>query len=439
VRAASAIDPVEEILPPGRAIAIGVQHVLVMYAGAVAVPLIVGAALQLRKDELAALIDADLFACGIATLVQCIGFRGVGIRLPVVMGVTFASVGPIVAIGHSSRDLPAIFGAVIASGVFAIAIAPVFGRLLRFFPPVVTGTVITTIGLTLLGVGIRWAGGGEHAKRFGAPIDLALAALVLLSIVAIDRFGRGFARNIAVLLGLAVGFAAALPFGLVDFSAVADARAIDIVRPFRYGLPHLEFAAIVSLCIVMLVVMVESTGMFLALGDLCERPVDRRALVRGLRADGVGAALGGCFNPFPYTSYSQNVGLVGMTGVRSRWAVSVSGGILVALGLFPKLATVVASIPSPVLGGAGIAMFGMVAANGIKILARADLSDRHNLLVIALGIGAGMIPIVAPTMLANLPTWSAPFANSGITLCAVTAVALNAFFGGARSRPSTLR
>jgi NCS2 family nucleobase:cation symporter-2 len=432
-------DPIEQVLPPAQMAAIGLQHVLVMYAGAIAVPLIVGGALHLPKNQVAALIDADLFACGLATLLQCIGIGGIGIRLPVVMGVTFACVGPIVALAGAHLGLPAIYGAVIASGVFAIAIAPAFSALLRFFPPVVTGSVIATIGITLLAVGIQWAGGGIGSPSFGAPVNLFLAAVVLAAIVLIVRFSRGFWSNVAVLLGLAIGFAAAIPFGLVDFSGVAQAPAFDIVRPFRFGLPRFDVAAIVSLCIVMLVTMVESTGMFLALGELCERPVDRRTLVRGLRADGVGAVIGGCFNPFPYTSFSQNVGLIGMTGVRSRWAVATSGAILIALGLVPKLATVVASIPNAVLGGAGIAMFGMVAAGGIKILAGAGLGERHNLLIVAASIGIGMIPLVAPTMFDRLPAWVAPFAHSGITLAAVTAVGLNLIFNGGGKRAPTIR
>jgi NCS2 family nucleobase:cation symporter-2 len=410
--------------------AIGLQHVLVMYAGAIAVPLIVGGALHLPKDQVAALINADLFACGIATLLQCIGLGGVGIRLPVVMGVTFAAVGPIIALAGANAGLPSIYGAVIVAGAFALVIAPAFSRLLRFFPPLVTGTVIATIGITLLQVGIEWAGGGAGSKTFGAPLNLLLAAVVLAAILVINRFASGFWANIAVLLGLVIGFVVAVPFGLVDLGGVGAAPLVDIVRPFRFGLPRFDLAAVLSLCVVMIVTMVESTGMFLALGAVCERPVDERVLVRGLRADGVGAIIGGCFNPFPYTSFSQNVGLIGMTGVRSRWAVATSGALLVVLGLFPKLATVVASVPTAVLGGAGIAMFGMVAASGIKILAGADLGHRHNLLVVAVSIGVGMVPLVAPTMLDALPAPIAPFARSGITLAALCAVALNLLFNG---------
>jgi NCS2 family nucleobase:cation symporter-2 len=423
-------DPIEQVLPPAQMIAIGLQHVLVMYAGAIAVPLIVGSALGLSKEQQAGLINADLFACGVATLLQCIGIGGVGIRLPVVMGVTFACVGPIIALGNAHVGLPGIYGAVIASGIFVLAVAPVFSRLLRFFPPLVTGTVITTIGITLLEVGIKWAGGGVGAKDFGAPVNLCLAALVLASILLINRFLTGFLANIAVLLGLVIGFVAALPLGTVDFSGVAQAPFIDIVRPFRSGLPRFDLGAVISLCVVMIVTMVESTGMFLALGELCGRPVQQRDLIRGLRADGVGAIIGGCFNPFPYTSFSQNVGLIGMTGVRSRWAVATSGIILIVLGLFPKLATIIASVPNAALGGAGIAMFGMVAATGIKILSTAGLGHRNNLLIVAVSIGVGMTPLVAPTMLNLLPSWAGPFTHSGITLAAFTAVILNVLFNG---------
>ncbi len=436
LRAVPGTDPIEAVLPPVQMVVIGLQHVLVMYAGAIAVPLIVGAALHLPKDQLAGLINADLFACGIATLLQCIGVGGVGIRLPVVMGVTFSAVGPIVALANTGLGLPAIYGAVICAGVFGFAIAPLFSRLLRFFPPVVTGTVIATIGITLLQVGIDWAGGGVGAPGFGSAHNLILAGSVLAAILLITRFLRGFWANIAVLLGLAVGFALAFALGAVDLSGVAQAPPIDLVRPFRFGPPQFDAGAIASLCIVMLVTLVESTGMFLALGEVCGRPVTQPALVRGLRADGIGAMIGGCFNPFPYTSFSQNVGLIGMTGVRSRWAVATSGAILIMLGLFPKLATVIASIPDAVLGGAGIAMFGMVAANGFAILAAGGLTQRHNALIVAVSLGIGMIPLIAPAMLAALPVWIAPFAHSGITLAAVAAVGLNLLFNGARATPA---
>jgi uric acid transporter len=422
----SAVHPVDAMLPPWQMFTVALQHVLVMYAGAIAVPLIIGAALKLPKDQIAFLISADLFAVGIATLIQSVGVWKFGIRLPVMMGVTFAAVGPMVAMANAGTGLPTILGAVMASGLFTVLVAPFFSRMLRFFPPVVTGTIITAIGITLLQVGINWAGGGRGVADFGAPRYLTIAFLVLVSIVLINRFFKGFWSNVSVLLGLIIGFALALPAGMVNISGLSDAPWFAVVYPFAFGPPVFEIGPILSLCLVMLVVMVESTGMFLALGELTDRPVGETDLTRGLRTDGIGTLIGGIFNTFPHTSISQNVGLVGMTGVRSRWVVAVAGVILLALGLLPKLATIVASIPVAVLGGAGIAMFGMVAATGIKILAKVNFENRNNLLIVAISLGVSMIPLVAPTFFDQFPHWTAPLTHSGITLGALCAVLLNA-------------
>jgi len=424
------IHPVDQVLPAGAMLAVGLQHVLVMYAGAIAVPLIVGGALKLPKDQLAFLINADLFACGIATLIQCLGLWKFGIRLPVVMGVTFAAVGPMVAMAGDGVGITTIFGSVIAAGALTIVVAPWFGKLVRFFPPLVTGTIIAVIGITLLRIGIGWAGGGFGNKNFGAAAHLVTAGIVLVVILLLNKFARGFVANVAVLIGLAAGFAWAMATGMVSFDGLAQAEWFALVLPFRFGAPVFELGAIISLCIVMVVVLVESTGMFLALGEMCDKPVGEKDLARGLATDGLGTLIGGIFNTFPYTSFSQNVGLVGMTGVRSRYVVAVAGAILVAFGLFPKMGAVVASIPQAVLGGAGLCMFGMVAATGIKILSRVDFAPRHNLLIVAVSIAAGMIPLVAPNFFAQAPKWLDPITHSGITLTAIVVIVLNAFYNG---------
>ncbi|WP_250535560.1 nucleobase:cation symporter-2 family protein [Caballeronia sp. AZ10_KS36] len=431
--------PVDEVLPLGQMLAVGIQHVLVMYAGAIAVPLVIGAALKLPKDQVAFLISSDLFACGIVTLIQCIGIWKFGIRLPVIMGVSFAPVGPMVAMASSGAGLPAIFGATIAAGVFAIVIAPFFGRLMRFFPPIVTGTIILTIGMTLFPVAINWAGGGRGAPHFGEPKNLMIASIVLLAILLINKYLKGFVANISVLLGMAIGFLVALPMGLVNFSGVGRAAWFAPVRPFAFGLPTFDIAAIASLCLVMIVIMVESLGMFLALGDLAMRPVTRADATRGLRTDGLGTVIGGVFNTFPHSSFSQNIGLVGITGVKSRWVVAVSGVILMLLGLLPKLSNLIASIPVVVLGGAGIAMFGMVAATGVKILSKVDYENKNNLLIIAISLGVGVIPLAAPTFFAQMPAWAGPLTHSGITLAAIFAICLNALFNRGESADTVQR
>jgi len=440
------VHPVDEILPIPRLLALGLQHVLVMYAGAVAVPLIIGRALKLPPEDVAYLISADLFACGLATLVQCIGFPGVGIRLPVMMGVTFASVGPMLSMATAPDiGLLGIYGSVIAAGIFGILAAPFISRLLPLFPPVVTGTIILVIGISLMRVGINWAGGGLPTltkvidgvpgafpnPAYGQLQGLGIAAFVLLFILGLIRWGTGFVANVSVLLGIIAGALLASLLGVMHFDKVAAAAWGDIVIPFRFGVPQFHLVPILTMCIVMVVVMIESLGMFLALGDITGKAIDRDALSRGLRADGIGTLLGGVFNTFPYTSFSQNVGLVGITGVRSRFVTIAGGGIMLVLGLIPKLSSLVEAVPLVVLGGAGLVMFGMVAATGARILTAVDFkNNRFNLFVVAISVGFGMIPLAAPGFFRNLPHDLQPLLESGILLCAVVAVALNAFFNG---------
>jgi uric acid transporter len=470
------VHPVDEKLPAGRLVALGLQHVLVMYAGAVAVPLIVGRALKLSPEQVALLISADLFACGIVTLIQSFGVtRWFGIRLPVMMGVTFAAVGPMVAFANAMPGVDgarAIFGAIMAAGVVSMLIAPVVGKLLRFFPPVVTGTIIAIIGISLMRVGVGWAMGGpaplaqsvdvpkliamvDGVKAaasasgaslklpgpipmvdnpgYGALDNLAIAGAVLVFILLLVRYAKGFVANISVLLGIVAGCAVAAAMGKMSFDKVAQAHWFDVVTPFAFGMPTFDPVMILTMVLVMVVVMIESTGMFLALSDITGRKIDPQALTAGLRTDGLGTLIGGIFNTFPYTSFSQNVGLVGVTGVKSRYVCVAGGAIMIVLGLLPKMAAFVEAIPSFVLGGAGLVMFGMVAATGIRILSTVDFKgNRHNLYIVALAIGFGLIPLVAPRWTQQMAHGLHPLLESGILLTAFAAVVLNLFFNGAR-------
>jgi len=442
----SEVHPVDEVLPVPRLLALGLQHVLVMYAGAVAVPLIIGRALKLPPEDVAFLISADLFACGIATLVQCLGFPGVGIRLPVMMGVTFASVGPMLSMAAAPDiGLLGIYGSVIAAGIFGIVAAPFVSRLLPLFPPVVTGSIILVIGISLMRVGINWAGGGLPTltkvvdgvagsfpnPAYGQLQGLGISLFVLLFILGLIKWGTGFLANVSVLLGIVAGAVLATILGVMHFDKVTAASWGALVIPFRFGMPQFHLVPVITMCVVMIVVMIESLGMFLALGDITGKSVDRDALSRGLRADGVGTLLGGIFNTFPYTSFSQNVGLVSVTGVRSRWVTVTGGCIMLGLGLLPKLAALVEAVPLVVLGGAGLVMFGMVAATGARILTSVDFrTNRYNLFIVAISIGFGLIPLAAPGLFRNLPHDLQPLLESGILLCAIVSVLLNAFFNG---------
>jgi uracil-xanthine permease len=470
------VHPVDEKLPAPRLAALGLQHVLVMYAGAVAVPLIVGRALKLSPDQVALLISADLFCCGLVTLIQSLGFgKYFGIKLPVMMGVTFAAVGPMVAFANAlpgPDGARAIFGAIIGAGVISILIAPVVSKLLRFFPPVVTGTIIAIIGISLMRVGVGWAMGGpaplaqsvdvpklvamvDSAKQaaavasapvrlpgpipmvdnpnYGALDNMAVAGAVLVFILLLVKYCKGFIANISVLLGIVAGCVMAALLGKMSLDKVAKAHWFDVVTPFAFGPPTFDVVMILTMTLVMIVVMIESTGMFLALSDITGRKIDQNDLAKGLRTDGLGTLIGGVFNTFPYTSFSQNVGLVGVTGLRSRWVCVAGGVIMVVLGLLPKMAAFVESIPTFVLGGAGLVMFGMVAATGIRILSTVDYKgNRHNLYIVALSIGFGLIPLVAPRWTQQMAHGLHPLLESGILLTAVAAVVLNLFFNGAK-------
>ena len=445
--------PVDERLPLARLGALGLQHVLVMYAGAIAVPLIVGRALKLPPEQVSMLISADLFCCGIVTLIQSLGAtQWFGIKLPVMMGVTFAAVGPMVAIAESVPGGDAartLFGTIIAAGVIGIVLAPIASRMLRFFPPVVTGTIIAVIGVSLMRVGIGWAmGGPPFLAKIADPVNvgkmianpnyaaldnLAIALFVLAAILLIAKYGRGFVANISVLLGIILGGAVTAGLGKMTFEKVAKAQWFDVVLPFHFGTPIFDPLLIVTMVLVMIVTFIESTGMFLALADLTGRKLTQRSLTAGLRTDGLGTVIGGIFNTFPYTSFSQNVGLVGVTGVRSRFVCVAGGLILIVLGLIPKMAALVESLPVFVLGGAGLVMFGMVAATGVRILAAVDYkSSKNNLYIVAVSISAGMIPLVAPAWSQHMPHGLHPLLESGILLTTISAVVLNMFFNGAQ-------
>ncbi|MFI8189403.1 nucleobase:cation symporter-2 family protein [Streptomyces sp. NPDC085946] len=432
------VHPVDEVPPVRHLAAFGLQHVLAMYAGAVAVPLIVGGAMKLPPADLAYLITADLLVCGIATLLQCVGFWRFGVRLPVMQGCTFAAVSPMVLIGTTGGGLPAIYGAVIVAGLAIVLLAPVFGRLLRFFPPLVTGTVILIIGVSLLPVAGNWAAGGAGAEDFGEPRNLALAAFVLVVVLGVQRFAPPFLSRTAVLAGMAAGLAVAVPFGFTDFGGVGDADWVGVSTPFHFGAPVFEASAIVSMLVVALVCMTETTGDLIAVGELTGRKTEPRPLADGLRADGLSTVLGGVFNTFPYTAYAQNVGLVGMTRVRSRWVVAAAGGMLVLLGLLPKLGAVVAAIPAPVLGGAGLVMFGTVAASGLRTLAQVDFRGNHNLTVVAVPVAVGMLPVGVPTVYDRFPDWFQTVMHSGISAGCLTAVALNLLFNHLPARAGSV-
>lgn len=310
--------PVDSVPKAPLLLMLGLQHVLVMYIGAVAVPMIIASALKLPKESVAVLINADLFTCGIATILQSGGIWRFEVRMPVMQGVAFSAVPPILVIATApGLGLTAVIGAVIAGGVITMLLSPVFGRLVRLFPPIVGGSIVMVVGLSLFPVGVNWIGGGKGSADFGAPQNLALAAFVFVT----------------------------------------------------------------------------TMGLVIATGDVVDKQLTATEMTNGLRANGLASLIGGIFNGFPYTIYSQNIGLLVVTGVKSRWVAVAAGVILCLLRLLPKLATIVASVPLPALGGAALFMFGVVTSTGVKTLARVDFeTSRRNLYIVAATLAVSLLP-----------------------------------------------
>lgn len=412
------------MLSKQKVFTLGLQHVLAMYAGAVIVPLIVGGALKLSNAQMAYLIAADLFTCGLATLLQVMGTKYFGSRLPVILGCTFTAVGPIIAISLSN-NLATAYGAIIISGIFVVLAAPLYGKLLKFFPTVVTGSVVTIIGLSLIPVAMNNAAGGQGSADFGQPRNLLLALITLVVILLVNRLATGFLRSVSVLIGLIVGTAVAYRMGIVHFSSVGEASWVSIAQPFYFGWPQFNLTAIFTMIIVNIVSMVESTGVYFAVGRATDQKVEQKQIVNGLRSEGLAIMLGGIFNAFPYTAFSQNVGLISLTRVKTRNVIFAAGGIMIVLGLLPKLAALTTVIPNAVLGGAMIVMFGSVAASGMSILSEVDLRKEGNLLIAACSIAVGLGSATLPAMFDQLPGFAKMLLQNGIVSGSLTAIILN--------------
>ncbi|AOE83438.1 nucleobase:cation symporter-2 family protein [Pseudomonas sp. TCU-HL1] len=428
----SARHPVDQILPLRQMLTLGLQHMAICYLGSVAVPLMIASALKMSHADTVVLISTTLFCTGIATLLQTVGFWKFGVRLPVLQGAAFSSVGPVIAIGTNPEvGIAGVCGAVIGAGVITLLAAPYVGRLRRFFPPVVIGCIVTVIGLQLLPVAYTWVGGGKNHVNFGAPVFLLVAAVVLGTILVINRFGNPMMRNLSVLIGMVVGTLLGCALGMGDYGKVQEAPWFTAPYPFYFGIPTFALLPIATILVVMTVQMVESMGLFVAIGDIVEKPIKEKDVVNGLRANGLASTIAGCFAAFPFIAHMENVGLVILSGVRSRWVVATSGVLMCLVALVPKAGAIIASTPAAALGGAGIAMFGVVAAAGIQTLAKVDYQgSRYNVMIVAFTIAVALVPVLAPTLFKQLPAWSQPFLHSSVVIACLVSVVLNVLLNG---------
>ena len=406
---------------------LGFQHLLAMYSGDVLVPLLIGHYLHFSALQMTYLVSIDIFMCGVATLLQLKQTPLTGIGLPVVLGCAVQAVTPLESIG-GKLGITYMYGAIIAAGIFVFLIAGFFARLKRFFPPVVTGSLITIIGFTLVPVGFQDLGGGTPtAASFGNPTNLLVGFLTIIIILVISAFARGFMKSIAILIGILVASFIAGGLGQVSLTPVSEAAWFHTPQLFFFGVPHFNLSAMVTMMLVSLTTMIESTGVFFALSDITGRQLTTKDLERGYRAEGIAAVLGGLFNTFPYSTFSENVGVLKMSGVKTRRPVYYAAFLLL-LGLLPKVGALATVIPEPVLGGAMIVMFGMVGVQGVQILHKVDFTKNSNLLTASVSIGLGLGITMYPQLFQHMPTEVQIILGNGIVVTSISAVLLNLLF-----------
>lgn len=413
-----------------QALVLGLQHVLAMYSGGILVPLLIGAALHFTPQQMAYLISADIFMTGIGTLLQLKSTRLTGIAMPVVLGSAIQSVSPLINIG-GTLGIGAMYGATISAGVFVFLIAGLFARLREFFPPIVTGSLITVIGFALIPVGIQNLGGGDvAAKSFGSPANLAIGTFTIAIIVLVSLLAKGFTKAISILLGIVLGTAFAAILGKVSLAPVAAASWFHLPTPFFLGVPTFHSSAIVTMIIIALTSMIESTGVYFALADLTGRKLTNQDMAKGYRAEGLAVVLSGLFNTFPYSTFSQNVGVVRLSGVKTKQPIYYAAVILILIGLLPKFGALATIIPTSVLGGAMIVLFGTIGIQGTTILRTVDFGKERNLMIAAISIGAGIGVTVYPQIFQQLPELIRLVIENAVVVTSVLAVFLNIVLPG---------
>ena len=416
--------PVDSKPPFGLTLLLALQHLLAALGGIIAVPLVIGNVLKLPTPDTIVLVNAALLVSGIVTIIQCRGIGPIGLRLPSVMGTSFTFVAAALAIGFSEHGVAGILGASLV-GSFVMIIGSFFMPYVRkLFPPVVTGVVVVMIGLSLIPVAVDWFAGGQKGDvNYADPANLAMATFVLVLVVILVQWGKGIFSAAAIVIGMMVGYVVALTLGWINFEAVKNAEIVAIPQPLHFGLAF-PISGIIGMSIAYLVTIVESSGNFLALGNATQTEITGKHLRGGVLCDGVGSAFAAIMSTTPFSSFAQNIGVISLTGVASRHVVTVMGVLLIFAGIFPWFGALIVSIPSPVLGGAGLMMFAMSIAAGIQMLDKVERSKRNGL-IIAISIGCGLAVTTRPELLDKLPSFFKEVFGSGITVGSVLALVLN--------------
>lgn len=403
-------------------ILLGFQNIFAAFGGIIAVPLVISSALGFDGAVATAVLSASILAAGIATIIQSKGIGPIGSKMPCIMGTDFTFVAPAIAIG-SVAGLPAIIGATILGAIVEVILSYFIKPLMKLFPPLVTGTVVCLIGLTLLPVSVDWAAGGVGAADYGSLINVSIAMFVMFITLLLNRYGNAIVSSASILIGMVIGYIICIPLNMVDFTLVKEASWFALPNIFEYGVDF-NLKYVLPFIPAYFVATIGSVGCLVSICEVSKVKADEKIIGRGVLADAIGSSLAGVVGAFPNTVFSQNVGLIPLTRNASRSVATMAGVLLVALGFFPKFAALINIMPQPVLGGVGIVMFGTIAAAGIKTLSRVEINNR-NLLIIATSIGLGLGVTFRPEFIAQLPEAVKMIFSSGISTGTIVALILN--------------
>lgn len=407
---------------------LGFQNILTAFSGIIAVPLIIAGIAGLDVVDTAYLVSAALLASGVSSIIQSRGFGPkkfrVGVGLPTLMGTDFGFVPPAnTVINTMGGGLAGYFGASILGAIFEFILSFFVKPLMKIFTPVVTGTVVTLIGMSMMPVAFDWVGGGFGNPDYGNPKFIAVALIVFLVILLLNRYAKGMLNTAAVMIGIVVGYLVSIPMGLVDFSQVAGASWVQLPQIARFGI-NFNPKFVVPFIAGYLVTVIETVGVMETLGEVTESKLTEDDIVAGVRGDAISSLVSPFIGSGPAQTFSQNVGLIPLTKCASKFVAIVTGILLILMSLFPKFSTIVSIMPPSVLGGAGILMFGTVAVSGIKTLTKVKFTNR-NLLIMASAIGIGLGVTFRPDVVAKLPGILSSLFGSGISAGTIIALILS--------------
>lgn len=404
------------------------QHLLAIFVAIITPPLIIANAIQLDQETTSFLVSMSLMVSGVATFIQCRRLGKIGCGLLCIQGTSFSFIGPIITAGLAG-GLPAIFGATVAGSVVEMFVSRILKYARRIITPLVSGIVVTLIGMSLIKVGIISCGGGNaSAPDFGSLQNIGIALMVLVLIIIFNRSSNRFLRMGSIVIGLIVGYAVSWWLGMVDFSSIQSYAGINYPQPFKYGLSF-DFSSILGLGLVYLITSIEAYGDITANSLISEEPVEGETFIKraegGILADGFNSMIAGLFfSSFPNSIFAQNNGMIQLTGVASRYVGYFIAALLIILGIFPAIGNVFSLMPAPVLGGATLLMFGTVAAAGIRIIASQTI-NRKATLVMAISFAMGLSVEMVPDILKQLPESLQSIFSSGITTGGLTAIITN--------------